>query len=239
MKNNIILPRALILICILFYGCSTKVQNIEVTRIVPQTVVVTQIFQLPITTTPIPSTTPGNSPSTTPSPLHKPFITQTISVNPLTITPGILVADITIRPDVEQFISNQTIKDYLVMNYGIGVHGGKEFCGYQPLGMENDAKMIKLYLWVGCFEYYPNENGQIKQGTGSIIPVVLYVEWRHSQYRIVDTKDAGLGYSNLKNNFPPEIQKLVLIRDNPDAFNKATEKLMTEIDQQAKNFFGQ
>ena len=242
MKTKTIILFILILASVLSNACGSTIRNVEVTRIVPQTVVATQLstqnVERTVTAPPLFSNTPTSSAISTTTPSRVPFITRTVSVNPLVITPGILIADNNKRPDVENFISTQTIKDYLIMNYGIGVHGGKEFCAYQPLGMENDGKVVKLYLWIGCIEYYLNENGQIKQGTGSIIPVVLFVEWRHSQYRIVDTKDAGLGYMDLKNNFPSPIQKLVLIRDNPDAFNKATEKLISELDQEAKDFFG-
>lgn len=49
---------ACLLAFILVTACSPTIQKVEVTRIIPQTVVATQLIQVPVTTTPRPSDTP-------------------------------------------------------------------------------------------------------------------------------------------------------------------------------------
>ena len=59
MRIKTVLLLSCVLISISASACSPTVQTVEVTRIVPQTVVVTQLVQVPITMTPVPSGTPA------------------------------------------------------------------------------------------------------------------------------------------------------------------------------------
>jgi hypothetical protein len=129
------------------------------------------------------------------------------------VTPGIQVISNGARPDVEKFVSKQYIKDYLELQVGIKSHGGKVFCGYEPMGMRNDGQQIQLYLWIACSEYYWSDQG-LKTGTAISIPAVLFVEWR-GLYQIVDYKD-GMGDPSIKTNFPQEIQNIILIAQSKD-----------------------
>lgn len=75
MRVKIIILCTCVLILILASACSPTVQTVEVTRIVPQTVVVTQLVQVHITVTPLPSDTPTPPTRTpistsTPEPTH-------------------------------------------------------------------------------------------------------------------------------------------------------------------------
>ena len=47
----------------------------------------------------------------------------------------------------------ENIEDYLVTNIGISAFGGKVFCAYEPLNVEQGAGG-KIYLWALCLEYY-------------------------------------------------------------------------------------
>ena len=156
-KNKIIVLIVCILASNLSSACSSIGQIVEVTRIIPQTVVVTQpvtlIVQVPITTTPAPTNTPNLLPKSTPSSKWTPDFTDA-PPHILTLTPGLQVVDNKTRPDVEKFISAQYIKGYLILDYGYRSFGGKVFCGYTPIGIGNDGQSIKLYLWTTCQEYY-------------------------------------------------------------------------------------
>ena len=210
-------------------------QTVEATRIVPQTVVVTrittQLVPLLITTTPIPTGTP--------TPRWTPSFTDT-SVYILSLTPGLEIINNDTRPDVEKFVLAQYIKDDLALNYGIHIFWGKVFCGYQPMGMENDGQTVKLFLWILCSEFYVSDQ-TLERGTLMSEPVVLLIEVRHGNYRIVDIIDAGDGYQLVKVNFPPKIQNIIvnLYHDtNPESFNNGVGALLHEVEQEAKAYYG-
>jgi len=207
-------------------------QTVEVTRIVPQTVIATQLVN--VTTTPQPMGTP--TPTLTPTPKWTSDFTGT-PIRILTLTPGIQVIDNNTRAEVEKFISAQTIRDYLVMNYGIRSSGGKVFCGYTPMGMGNDGNTIKLYVYIDCVEYYLKDQ-VLKTGTAYDMPVVLFVEVRHGEYKIVNFLDADFLYGSVKTNFPPEIQKIINSRStNPELFNNGVGAAKQELQKEAAIFF--
>lgn len=58
MQNKTIVLLGCTLLLILFDACSPVIQTVEVTRIVPQTAIVTQLVLLPVTTTPLPTGSP-------------------------------------------------------------------------------------------------------------------------------------------------------------------------------------
>lgn len=236
MKTRIICLIILFFVSVLLNACGSTIRNVEVTRIVPETVVVTQIstqiVKVPITTT------PQTTKEVPPTPKWTPSYTET-PVQIITMTPGLEVVIEKARPNVELFVSKNYIKDFLVMNYGVTSFGGKVFCGYQPIGIGNDGKNIKLFLWITCEEYFLNEKG-LNIGTGIDIPVVLFVEVRNNRYKIVNTLDAGGGYRYLNVNFPPEIQKIITnLETDPETFTKGITNETQELRQDAKTFFGQ
>lgn len=79
MKN-----RMMVIACLLAFGqataCSPTIQTVEVTRIIPQTVVATQIVQIAVTNAPRPTDTPV-PPTFTPVPTEKPSPTQPLPYN--------------------------------------------------------------------------------------------------------------------------------------------------------------
>ncbi len=218
-------------------ACGSAARSIEVTRIVPQTVIatqlVTQIVPVIITTTPLPTATyaPSPTPTSTPAPKWTPDFSLD-NINVITPTPGILVFDEHTRPNVEQFIPAEYLKEYLVWMYGQWSHGGKDFCGYTPMGIGNDGHTIQLYVWANCAEYYL-QNQEMKMGFASSYPVVLFVEVRYGSYKIIDT---GGGKDFLMGSSPPEIQRLYL--HPPKAFDDEVPAIMQELKKEAEAFFG-
>ena len=84
-------------------------------------------------------------------------------------------------------------------------------------------------------EYYV-ENGNIKEGTGSSLPVMLFVKLETGQAQIFDYKDAGEGYQYLTVNFPPKIQRLINLP--ADAYNQRVSQLANENWGAARSYFG-
>lgn len=193
------------------------------------------ITPLPITTTTKPPTqTPSVAPTLTPTPWWTPSFTQTPRIY-LTLTPGLQVAVDNTRPNVEKIVSAEYIKEFLILSYSITPNGGKMFCEYQPMGIENDGQTIKLYLWVLEGEYYL-DNQVLETGSVSSIPVVLFVGLGDGGYRIVGFKDAGQGYQYLDINFPPAIKNLIV--QQPGFFSQEIAALKPDLDKEARAYFG-
>jgi hypothetical protein len=136
---------------------------------------------------------------------------------------------------VDQIVPSQTIKDYLTQKVGASAYGGKVFSAYQIMGTEQSDQVIKLYLWALVQEYYLDQN-MLKDGTGSSVPVVLFIKMQAGSYQIFDFKDAGEGYQYLTVNFPPEI--LPQINLPAEAYNQRVERLSIENSRAAKTYFG-
>lgn len=234
MKNKIVVSLLCCLVTALVSACAPSIQTVEVTR------VVTQIVQVNITTTPLPTLTPSltPTPTITPTSTLRPTTIFEPPAPPLTVTPGIQVISDNARPDVEKFMSKQYIKDYLALQVGDANFGGKVFCGYQPFGLGNDGQKIQMYLWIVCQEYYWSGDG-LQKGSGMSLPVVLIVEWQRGRYKIVDYKDPGNGFELLKQNFPPEIQNFLTIDLNkPQGMSQNWVKTaLQEVEQEARAYF--
>src|SRR5438876_11088059 len=57
-------------------------------------------------------------------------------------------------------------KDYLVTKIGMSALGGKVFCEYKVLDLEENGENINEYVYTICQEYYLKGNGQLEKGTG-------------------------------------------------------------------------
>lgn len=136
---------------------------------------------------------------------------------------------------VDRLVPSGIIKDYLTSKVGATAYGGKVFSAYQVMGTEQAGPVIKLYLWALVQEYYLDQN-MLKDGTGSSLPVVLFIKLQAGKYQIFDYKDAGEGYQYLTVNFPPAI--LPLIQLPADAYNQRVARLSNENRSAAGRYFG-
>ena len=136
---------------------------------------------------------------------------------------------------VDQIVPSGVIKAYLTQKIGATAYGGKVFSAYQIMGTESAGQVIKLYLWAFVQEYYV-EQGILKDGTGSSMPVVLFIQMQAGKYQIFDYKDAGEGYQYLTVNFPPKI--LPLIQLPAEAYNRRVTLLSNETRSAAEAYFG-
>ena len=103
------------------------------------------------------------------------------------------------------------------------------------MGTEQSGQVIKLYLWALVQEYYL-EQSALKDGTGSSLPVVLFIKMQAGKYQIFDFKDAGEGYTYLTVNFPPKI--LSRINLPAAAYNLRVALLANENRRAAELYFG-
>jgi hypothetical protein len=136
---------------------------------------------------------------------------------------------------VDRLVPSQVIQEYLTGKVGATAYGGKVFSAYQVMGTEQAGPVIKLYLWALVQEYYVDQN-TLKDGTGSSLPVVLFIKMQAGKYHIFDFKDAGEGYQYLTVNFPPAV--LPLINLPADAYNLRVTRLSNENRHAAELYYG-
>ncbi len=221
-------------------SCDQKIQTVEVTRNVPQTVVVTQMvtemIKVGLTTTPMPIFTPTPTITLTQSPqgIHSENVWT-----PMVLTPGLQLIEQSTRPEVEKIMPAEEIKAYLAMSYSRQSLGGKVFCGYQPIGMGNDGSNIRFYLWMDCVEYSLVNQSLIK-GSEINEPITLFVNTCCGSNRIMDSWDAGEQLQRISVNFPPQVREVIL-RNTPysDALDKDIAALSQALEQEAKTYFGE
>jgi hypothetical protein len=157
-----------------------------------------------------------------------------------TIVPPTLQQESLIRTpqaidNIDQIISPEEIKEFLIGKIGASAFGGKIFCAYQVMGTDQENQTIKIYLWVLVQEYYVSKQS-LQEGTATSEPVVLFVTIQNGKYQIFDYKDAGESYQYLTVNFPPNI--LPLIRLPADEYNQRVASLLSETRKEAEAYFG-
>ena len=182
----------------------------------------------PATLTPTASILASATPASTATPTPEPTPTSTPA-------PELIPGSTQTYQALDQLIPSGTIKDFLTQKIGATAFGGKVFSAYQVMGTEQSGQVIRLYLWALVQEYYLD--GQtLKDGTGSSIPVVLFIKPQAGATQIVDYKDAGEGYGNLTINFPAWV--LPMIRLPADQYNLRVSLLSEENRQAAEAFYG-
>ena len=95
-------------------------------------------------------------------------------------------------------------KDYLVKNVGNIGSRGKMFCVYTVLDIEPQSSGVNEYVFTLCQEYYLS-NGELKDGTGTDLPVALFLQRSDDGYKVVDSKIPGPGdeyWADIKKFFP-------------------------------------
>jgi len=195
----------------LFNACSTSTQNSGATSII-------QVTATP-TLTPLTQTVrPTVLPTLTPTPQQ-----ESIRETPQQTS------------EVNRIISPEAIKDFLVEKVGVTAFGGKVFCAYQVMGIEQESQVIKIYLWAFLQEYLVEQQSLV-EGTGTSEPIVIFVKMQNGKYEIFDYKDAGEGYQYLTQNFPPGI--LPLINLPADEYNQRSASLSNETRNEAETYFG-
>ncbi len=156
-----------------------------------------------------------------------------------TVLIALLLAACSTRPNTAlaalQAIPPQDIKDYLVEKIGATSCGGKVFSAYQVMGAEQDQQTTKLYLWAFVQEYCRGQDS-LTAGTGSSLPVVIFIEQHGGTYQIVAYRDAGEGYQDLKKNFPLSVRPSINLP--PDQYNQRASSLATQTRQEAEAYYG-
>lgn len=101
------------------------------------------------------------------------------------------------------------IENYINNHIGSRKIGGDLFSVYEVLDTEEKGGLIKFYLWVRCSEF-KNINGDIQEGTGVSLPMVISVKKQSNNYKIINHETPiGTGHyeDEIKYLFLPQIHE--------------------------------
>ena len=135
----------------------------------------------------------------------------------------------------------ENIEDYLVTNIGISAFGGKVFCAYEPLNVEQGVEG-KLYLWTLCQEYYLEQESLIP-GSGVSLPVALRIREQDGPYEIIDhlVPRNGTHYGpDVRATFPQSTWSQIMPRgeDGINQYNYRANRLEEEAEAKARSYYG-
>jgi len=135
----------------------------------------------------------------------------------------------------------ENIEDYLVTNIGISAFGGKVFCAYEPLNVEQGVEG-KLYLWTLCQEYYLEQESLIP-GSGVSCPVVLRIQEKNDHYEVVGhlAPRNGTYYGpDVRATFPQSTWRQILSQgdDQVNLYNYRANELEKATEIQARSYYG-
>ena len=123
--------------------------------------------------------------------------------------------------------------DYLTEHIGKTGFGGKTFCTYKTLDIEETAQGINEYLFAVCQEYY-FDDGHLKGGTATGLPVVLSLQKENQTYKVVGHKtprDGSQNWHDIQTLFPAGThEEIQAIRNGPNFWRE-------ELEKKASNYF--
>jgi hypothetical protein len=129
--------------------------------------------------------------------------------------------------------SRKVTKDYLVTKVGVAGFGGKVFCAYKSLGVEESGDEVKEYVYALCQEY-SRSGGGVNKGTGLKLPLVLHLRKQGGSYAVLNhqaPRDAGYK-REIEQLFPREMQDEIFSLESNSA------SLEAEAEAEARDYFG-
>src|SRR5204862_7176469 len=102
---------------------------------------------------------------------------------------------------------------YLNEKIGIASFGGKKFCGYKLLGVEETDKSISEYVDVLCQEFYLKGNRKLEKGTGISLPVALVLAKSDGSFDVIKhqtPRDGDAFMPDIEAIFPRKVQPEIL-----------------------------
>jgi hypothetical protein len=136
----------------------------------------------------------------------------------------------------EQLAANLMVvtKAYLIDQLGETGFGGKSFCAYKVLDLEQKDDALNEYVYVGCQEYYLKD-GLRKKGTGSALPVALVLRKEGSTFKVLSHKIPGDG-----GQYSRDVERIFPKKTHEEIFAASSNytSWKNEVESDAKEYFG-
>jgi len=140
-----------------------------------------------------------------------------------------------LTPAQQQLAADLTdvTKTYLVAHVGMASFGGKAFCAYKVLNIEQRNEELTEYVYTVCMEYYL-KSGTLEQGTGLGLPVALVLRREGPGYVVVSHQSAGDGgyVRAVERIFPKKTHEEIL------GAGSTYTSWKVEVEDEAKKYFG-
>lgn len=110
---------------------------------------------------------------------------------------------------IRSVLNKIDVENYINNHIGSRNIGRDLFSVYEVLDTEEKDGLLKFYLWVRCSEY-KNMNGDLQEGTGVSLPMVISVQNQGNNYKIInyETPTGTRHYEDeVKDLFPPQIHE--------------------------------
>lgn len=123
--------------------------------------------------------------------------------------------------------------DYLTEKIGKSGFGGKPFCTYKTLDIEETKQGVSEYLFAVCQEYYLID-GHLKEGTGISFPIVLFLQKENQIYKVLGHKiprDGSQNSHDIDALFPTKTHNEIYILKSGSNFWR------DELEKKASNYF--
>jgi predicted heme/steroid binding protein len=121
---------------------------------------------------------------------------------------------------------------FLVENISKVGFGGKAFCAYRTLDLNQENSNISEYVLAVCQEYFL-QDGVVKKGTGHNAPVAIYIKYQNGIYNVADYKvprDGTMYSYDVEHNFPQKTHEQI--------FRAGTDPALSdEVEKEAKAYF--
>lgn len=136
----------------------------------------------------------------------------------------------------EQHLADEmtpSIMAYLDQNLGETGFGGKPFCAYKTLGVDQNGGQIHAYIYLICQEYYL-KGAELTKGTGLAMPSALLIEKNGDKYRVVshEVPDDGAVYSrDVERIFPRNLHRRIFLQPQKNG------PILAETEARAKQYF--
>ena len=121
----------------------------------------------------------------------------------------------------------KTTSLYLDQKIGLAGFGGKPFCGYKLLDVEESDIRVYEYVDVLCQEYYVKGNGKLEKGTAIALPVALTIAKAGTAFEVISHEEPRDG-----DEFAPDIKRIFPERVQPEIFNDLRSRWRDAIMQQ-------
>lgn len=125
-------------------------------------------------------------------------------------------------------------KKYLVETFGTTGFGGKSFCAFKVLDIEQQNEDVNEYVYTVCQEYYLT-NGNLTKGTGSGLPVALLLKKDGANYKVISHQVPGDGAQ-----FSRDVDRIFPKRTREEIYSAGLnyKSWQAEVESEAKRHFG-
>jgi hypothetical protein len=125
-------------------------------------------------------------------------------------------------------------KNYLVEKFGQAGFGGKSFCAFKVLDVEQGGQDIHEYVFAACQEFYL-KGAELTRGTALGLPVALLLRKESDGYKVISHEAPGDG-----GQFSRDVERIFPKKTHEEIYSAGLDykSWQGETEMEAKQYFG-